>query len=225
MPRAKLSISIPDTTWINDVSQSHPQTTFEVVSALAGERTGIALIELQTADPLPVITDMADRADIVDFDLLWKGESSALLHVETTSPSILQPVLQSGIPIEMPFAVRNGEATWTVTAASSRFSEFGRLLDELGIEYTLEYVHEIGHTRADDILTDRQREVLLAALELGYYATPREATLTDVASDLDISKATCSEILHRAEGSVIRWFADEHTGDARAPLAADTDTR
>ncbi|MFA9417380.1 helix-turn-helix domain-containing protein [Natrinema sp. HArc-T2] len=225
MPRAKLAISIPETMWINDVSQSHPQTTFKVVSALAGERTGIALIELQMADPLPVITDMADRADVVDFDLLWKGESSALLHVETTSPSILQPVLQSGIPIEMPFTVRNGEATWTVTAASSRFSEFGRLLDELGIEYTLEYVHEIGHTRADDILTERQREVLLAALERGYYATPREATLTDVASDLDISKATCSETLHRAEGSVIRWFADEHTGDARAQLATDTDTR
>ncbi len=223
MPRAKLSISIPEATWIHDVSQSHPETTFEVVSAMAGKRTGIGLIELQTADPLPVITDMADRADIVDFDLLWKGETDALLHVETISPSILQPVLQTGIPIELPFTVRNGEATWTVTAASSRFSEFGRLLDEIGADYELEYVHEIGHTRTDDIVTDRQQEVLLAALERGYYATPRETTLTDVASDLGISKATCSELLHRAEGSVIRWFATEQVDGSRARVSPVSD--
>ena len=218
MPRANLRISIPGETWINEISQSHPETTFEVVSALAGERTGIALIELQTVDPLPVITDMADQTDIVDFDLLWKGEADALLHVETARPSILRPVLETGVPIELPFTVRNGEATWTVTAASDRFSEFGRLLDEIGIEYDLESVREIGHTRADDIVTDRQREVLLAALERGYYATPREATLTNVARDLGISKATCSELLHRAEGSVIRWFATEQVDDPRAPV-------
>ena len=215
MPRATLSVSIPDATWINDVSQSYPETTFEVVSALAGERTGIALIELRTADPLPVITDMADRTDIVDFELLWKEEEDALLHVEATSPSILEPVLESGVPLELPFRVRNGTATWTVTAASTRFSEFGRLLDENGIEYDLESVREISHTRADDVITDRQREVLLAALERGYYATPREATLTAVATDLGISKATCSELLHRAEGSVIRWFVTEQLDRSR----------
>jgi len=223
VPRATLTISIPAGTWIDEISQSHPETTFEVVSVLASEWTGIALIELQTADPLPVITDMADRTDIVDFELLWKEAADALLHVETSRPSILRPVLETGVPIELPFTVRDGEATWTVTAASDRFSEFGRLLDEIGIEYDLESVHEIGQTRADPIVTDRQREVLLAALERGYYATPREATLTDVARDLGISKATCSELLHRAEGSVIRWFATEQLDVPRARVSSDVD--
>ena len=46
----------------------------------------------------------------------------------------------------------------------------------------------------------------VAAVEQGYYETPRRATLTDIAESMDISKATASDILHRAEGKVVDWF-------------------
>lgn len=35
-------------------------------------------------------------------------------------------------------------------------------------------------------------------------------TLTEVAAVLDVSKATCSDVLHRAEGKIARWFAETH---------------
>ncbi|WP_211609245.1 helix-turn-helix domain-containing protein [Halogranum amylolyticum] len=56
------------------------------------------------------------------------------------------------------------------------------------------------------LLTDRQQQVFLAAVEQGYYETPRRATLTDVAESMEISKATASNILHRAEGRIVDWF-------------------
>jgi len=65
------------------------------------------------------------------------------------------------------------------------------------------------------VLTDRQREVLLAARELGYYATPREATLTEVAAALDVSKSACSDVLHRAEGNLVDWFATAYLDHER----------
>jgi len=37
------------------------------------------------------------------------------------------------------------------------------------------------------------KEVLLAAVETGYYRTPRESTLGEVAGALDIANATCSD--------------------------------
>jgi len=59
------------------------------------------------------------------------------------------------------------------------------------------------------LLTPRQRAVLPVAIEAGYYAVPRDVTLTDVAKEMDISKSTCSDILHRCESNIVTWFAAE----------------
>lgn len=47
-------------------------------------------------------------------------------------------------------------------------------------------------------LTSRQLEVLALAVERGYFAVPREATLTDIGDELDIQKSTVGEHLRRA---------------------------
>lgn len=193
-----------------DVSTAHPETTFRVVSVLSGERTGIALLRLETDDPLPVLTDLEGRKDVVDLDLLWKRDDEALLQLESTAQTLLVPLWRAGVPIEMPFAVTDGKATWELTTSSERFSALGNHLDAVGVDYHVEYVQVIGEDPVAGILTDRQREVLLTAMDLGYYDTPREATLTEVAEALDVSKATCSDVLHRAEGSLVAWFAEEH---------------
>lgn len=203
-------MSVPEAVWIHELSTAHPGTTFRVVAALAGEESVIGLVELREADPVSIVADLDRRADVVDVDLLWKRGERALVQVESVSPPLLAPLWRAGVPIEVPFAVEDGVATWELTTSSSRLSALGRHLDEAGVEYTVDYRRDVGETPADRLLTDRQREVLLAALAAGYYATPREATLTEVADDLGVSKATCSEVLHRAEGSVLAWFAEEH---------------
>jgi hypothetical protein len=52
-------------------------------------------------------------------------------------------------------------------------------------------------------LTDRQREALVAAREMGYFAVPRRATLAEVADRLDISAASLSERLRRAQAHLV----------------------
>jgi predicted DNA binding protein len=53
-------------------------------------------------------------------------------------------------------------------------------------------------------LTDRQREAVRAAVEAGYYAVPREASLADVAEAIGCAESTASEHLRRAEAAVMR---------------------
>lgn len=53
--------------------------------------------------------------------------------------------------------------------------------------------------RPGDGLTDRQREALRTAYELGYFDVPRRATLEDVASELDVASSSVSERLRRAQ--------------------------
>jgi predicted DNA binding protein len=53
----------------------------------------------------------------------------------------------------------------------------------------------LGNTDAG--LTDRQRDALLVALKTGYFEEPREVTLSDVATELDISQPAASGLLRR----------------------------
>jgi hypothetical protein len=52
-------------------------------------------------------------------------------------------------------------------------------------------------------LTDRQREALVRAHELGYFDIPRSASLDDVADDLDITASALSERLRRAQSALV----------------------
>lgn len=52
-------------------------------------------------------------------------------------------------------------------------------------------------------LTDRQYEALRIAYELGYFDIPRQASLEDVAAELDISPSSVSERLRRAQTQII----------------------
>jgi predicted DNA binding protein len=55
-------------------------------------------------------------------------------------------------------------------------------------------------------LTDRQREVLETALDHGYYETPREATLDDLADTLDIDAGTVGSHLRTVESKVFEKY-------------------
>lgn len=69
-------------------------------------------------------------------------------------------------------------------------------------------VERVGGERvaADSIvgrLTDRQRDAVEAALELGYYDVPRGATNEAVADELGCATATAAEHLQKAESAVM----------------------
>lgn len=61
----------------------------------------------------------------------------------------------------------------------------------------------------DEVLTDRQREVLMTAYLSGYFEQPRETDSTDLADRLDISQSTFSQHLRTAQRKVISTLYDE----------------
>ncbi|WP_049907364.1 helix-turn-helix domain-containing protein [Halovivax asiaticus] len=52
-------------------------------------------------------------------------------------------------------------------------------------------------------VTERQREVLRAAFEAGYFAVPRQTTLESLAADFDISEQALSAIIRRGESNLL----------------------
>ena len=52
-------------------------------------------------------------------------------------------------------------------------------------------------------LTDRQREAIRTAYEMGYYEVPRTVTTEDVAAELEVDPSTIAEHLQRAERNLL----------------------
>jgi len=65
-----------------------------------------------------------------------------------------------------------------------------------------------------DGLTDRQHEALRTAYEMGHFDIPRQASLAEVAAELDVSASSVSERLRRAQTRLI----EETVATAWPPL-------
>lgn len=204
---AELSIDLPSATWISSVSSDHPEATFEVLAAMPSDDAGFALIEITAPDLETVVTSMGQHQGVADFEPLTYEDGHALVQIETPQPLLLYGAQQAGLPIEFPIRIQDGVAQVEFRASRDRLSELGDSLADFGITYTLEAMHDAA--APDDLLTERQRTLLVTAVEMGYYDSPRECSLTDVAEELDIAKSTCSETLHRAEGLVVKRFVGQ----------------
>lgn len=59
------------------------------------------------------------------------------------------------------------------------------------------------------VLTPREEEVLRMAYELGFYDSPRKCGVRCLASKLQVSPSTISEIMRRTERKIIEWFLSQ----------------
>jgi hypothetical protein len=62
-------------------------------------------------------------------------------------------------------------------------------------------------------LTDKQRETLMTAIELGYYDQPRRATLDDVAERHDITSSAASQRLNSVKRRLVRQYVRQSAAE------------
>ncbi|ELZ16434.1 Bacterio-opsin activator HTH domain-containing protein [Haloterrigena salina JCM 13891] len=210
MAQATLTITMPEQIWIQQLSTAYPGATFRVLAAVPGSETGFALVRIAGPDVADIVEDMRGHDQITELSLAQYSDNEVTVHFETTDPLLLFSSRDSGMPIELPVEIVDGEATIEVTGSRDRLAELAEQLEHFGLQYRIEHVRERLHE--SQLLSDRQLEVVVAAVEEGYYDTPRESSLTELAEQLDIAKSTCSETLHRAEEAIIKRFVEDLPG-------------
>jgi hypothetical protein len=77
---------------------------------------------------------------------------------------------------------------------------YRRGVDDRGLEMTLHGLHSRHRTEEDDRygLTGPQQDILITAIEMGYFDIPRSASLAEVGSELGVTGQAASERLRRA---------------------------
>lgn len=159
--------------------------------------------------PIEPYRDRIEDVDVIsEFTLTPVTEESFYAFVRATPTSgewdwILAFAQESIVVVPPVVYTDTGTAVFEVLGDPD---DLRALLADLpaSVTSTVERLGDYDRRRAPEtVLTDRQREVVATASELGYYDVPRDATVSDVAAELDITDSTVSAHLRKAESAVM----------------------
>jgi len=201
---SRFRIQLPEDTWVADLSRDAPDATFRLLSGVRAGETAIELGETTADDPAAIGRAIADHGSIVSYRRLELTDDRVLARYETTDTGLYEFVAESSLPVEYPVVVEDGWYEFDLTGSRETFDRFRGALEESDRRFEL---LSIVHSEdASGLLTERQREVIAAALRRGYFEVPRDCTLAELAADLDVDKSTASRVLRRGQARVLRWF-------------------
>lgn len=207
MPTARLEAEIPERLWIGDVSRSFPDAKFDVLSGMATERGARALVRVAGA-AIESVREHAEGADGIDgFRVLTRTDDGGVFEHRRAEPPGFDAFREAGAMPAYPVSIQDGRVVVDVTDTRKRLTALLESLRDIGID--AEVVSLTNGAGASNLLTDRQRTVLAAALDCGYYDHPRNCTLTELAEELGVSKSSASDVLHRAESRVMTHLGPE----------------
>ena len=206
MPRAQFRFKLPVD--IVDFSTDHPDEEFQIPAVFPTD-TGLRVAFKAPTEYRQAVLRSFDDARLT-YDVLHTDDQSILIQYEMPLiPPPIRALLDSGnlVTLEFPLTLRNGWITIDLTTSHERLSQLKAEFEDTS--FTYEVVSITQSNRPTDLLTDRQQQFMLEALQRGYYDSPRQCTLTGLAAALDVGKSTASRVLHNAEERVVKEFFAE----------------
>lgn len=189
-------------------SVDHPDDDVRILSAYPTEEGLLVVMEATTSSPEAVVR-LFDGVPVEPIsEVLHTDERTVLLQFQLpfVPPPYRALFASKNLP-QFPYVLEDGWMVCELTSSRERLSRFRDELESTGFSFEVLWVRQSLDPAA--LLTRRQRQYVTAAIEKGYYDTPRRCSLTALAADLDVSKSTVSVVLHRAEETIIKeFFAD-----------------
>jgi predicted DNA binding protein len=205
----------------SDVSAEHPSVTLRSASSMTGsgaERKRI--IEMNGPDDsiAAFLDDFRATDPVIDVELLSALDASrvfvAIAYDIYQWDSISQRFTDMGLHYRTGTTITAGWERWTLYLnESDDLGEVINSLEQAGNDIDLVRDVSLGDIEARtqlefsrvlyDQLTQRQREVLAIAIDLGYYQQQKDVSIENVGTELDIAPTTTWEHLVRAEEKVM----------------------
>jgi predicted DNA binding protein len=151
----------------------------------------------------------ADHPDVLSSSITEgsAGEGLSYMHVRPPESIVALRELprQHEVFFEFPFeGVRDDKLRVTMVGETNAVLQDALAAVPEAIAVTVERIGPYPPASEDlsALLTDRQREILDVATDLGYYEVPREATHRDIAAAVDLDPGTVSEHMQKIEARV-----------------------
>ncbi len=189
---------LPKGCWVGDLSRKHPNLEIKIMSLINFDG---------------FCTARADIKELNSEHMNYIKNHPNVYNVKTYSEQVFRNTVKvlCSCPLTRIF-VKTGAIPTTPVDISCGYAEWeAPLEDDLEIIELMKQLRKEGLTamirkmkRMD--LTKRQREILIKAIEEGYYEYPRKITLSELAKKLNMSKGALSDILKRIESKLIKAY-------------------
>lgn len=193
--------------FLRRTAKALPDATIRV-QRLQGKSDGSrALAWIGPAERPPVETCLAEEESITDSNYVSsEGDGHwYVLHTDDDAFTAVESALLAGDGFLLE-ATRGGD-DWSVQARFPERSDVLTFRDGMvtdGVDIEVRTITDDVESTPQFGVTDPQREVLLLALEHGYFTVPREASLSDLAAEMDISSQAASERLRRGTRTLVQ---------------------
>lgn len=218
---ARIRVRLPDD-WISELGRL--EIRGDVYTATLHERRYTALYRFRgpnvdEAIDLVESAPYSESIEVVDRGRTGETEHAMVLtFARFTEPTPYTIMLENEyMPLD-PTILRDGDEFFDLFVRNrERLVELIDRLEtvgEVGIERVVNDIEPVFNPSPvtwgalEELLTDRQREVISVAAELGYFDVPRRATLSDVADEMNLEKSTVGEHLRRGMGHVAEMLAE-----------------
>ncbi|UPM41691.1 helix-turn-helix domain-containing protein [Halocatena salina] len=196
--------------WLATISTDFPDAEFRLLATQLRDDGAFVILEVVTPKGDALAHRFENTPEVDSVEVHYTDEQLVLLQFRTSATKSYDPLRESNNVSLYPTILRDGWFSVELAASHERLSEYTDELVAADIPYQV-----LSLTQAYDsseLLTNRQWHIITEAVERGYYDTPRDCTVTELAESLDIHKSAASRLLHRAESRIVTGFV---TGTAR----------
>ena len=199
--KAAVRIEHPDIVLTETVAHDRTSSVRSLSEAGTDPSSGKFFYRVESSDFRRFEDGLRRDHTVGEFErVIETGDGEAIYSFEYTDEAkIFSPIIsiENGVVLDM----ENDGDAWIFTVWMPERANLAALWDtarrdDIGIEL-LRVNQYAGLDTTDAGLTDSQREALLVAFEAGYFEEPRNATLGEVAAELDISQPAAGGLLRR----------------------------
>jgi len=199
--KAVVRVKHPDIVLTETVTHDPSSKVTSVSEAGTDPTSGRFFYRIESSDFSRFEDGLGRDNTVGDFErVIETRDREAIYSFEYTDEAkILSPVISNANGVIL--GMENDGEAWIFTIWLPERTNLMELWDyarQHDVEIELLRVNEYASLGTTDAgLTDSQRDALLVAFETGYFEEPRDATLSEVAAELDISQPAASGLLRR----------------------------
>ncbi|TFH30154.1 MAG: hypothetical protein E4G98_02605 [Promethearchaeota archaeon] len=203
--KSKLLIHFPDQLWLV-LTKKYPQLQFEIKAFVPVEQdpfVGNSLIAITGSIPESLLQELENHPSLMSYSVMERSSNQMILNTITKDQFLMLTIVKNMILVDLPVPVSNGCAEFVVSSTRSNIDHFIQDLEDRGLRVEIKSIGIYSEDILQDVLTPRQFEVFNLAKQKGYYESPRQITLTELAREINVAKSSLSSILQRIHAKLL----------------------
>ena len=206
MIEATLAVKMSES-WIRDILLKYP-VRIKFLGWIPSEETegGKSLVEIR--GPEDAVADVSqslkDNPFICKIQISKVGKGSILGTVELNKCAICRAI--PGTDCFLTHGVTTKDGSLLLRIMTEERANLRRFISKLEEDGCGIRIISLRDPEKEDLLTERQEEILRTAYEMGYFEYPKKVNIKELSERLGMSISTLSEMLRKSERKVLEYY-------------------